>query len=103
MAEPMIFCPSCKTEIKLTESLAAPLIEITRKKFEQQLQQKDNDIATREQTMREKEKQLTEAKNNLNQQVIEQVEEQLKKDRTRISTEESRKAKQAVAIAASHG
>ena len=98
MAEPMIFCPSCKTEIKLTESLAAPLIEITRKKFEQQLQQKDNDIATREQTMREKEKQLTEAKNNLNQQVIEQVEEQLKKDRTRISTEESRKAKQAIAI-----
>ena len=46
MAEPMIFCPSCKTEIKLTESLAAPLIEITRKKFEQQLQQKDNDILT---------------------------------------------------------
>ncbi len=27
MAEPTIICPNCKTEIKLTESLAAPLIE----------------------------------------------------------------------------
>ena len=27
--EPIIVCPKCKTEIKLTESLAAPLIETT--------------------------------------------------------------------------
>ena len=27
MTEPTITCPSCKIEIKLTESLAAPLIE----------------------------------------------------------------------------
>ena len=33
-------CPTCKTEIKLTESLAAPLIESTRRQFEQQLAQK---------------------------------------------------------------
>ena len=26
MTEPTIICPNCKTEIKLTESLAAPLI-----------------------------------------------------------------------------
>ena len=26
VAEPTIICPNCKTEIKLTESLAAPLI-----------------------------------------------------------------------------
>jgi|GEM_PF-7074885 len=25
--EPTIICPKCKTEIKLTESLAAPLVE----------------------------------------------------------------------------
>ncbi len=30
MTEPTITCPNCKTEIKLTESLAAPLIESTR-------------------------------------------------------------------------
>ena len=28
MAEPTIICPQCKTEIKLTESLAAPLHRI---------------------------------------------------------------------------
>ena len=58
MTEPTITCPHCKTEIKLTESLAAPLIETTRRQFEQQLAKKDSDIATREQVMREKEKQL---------------------------------------------
>ena len=29
MSEPMIVCPKCGAEIKLTESLAAPLIEST--------------------------------------------------------------------------
>jgi len=48
MTEPTITCPKCKTEIKLTESLAAPLIESTRQQFEQQLAQKDSDIAQRE-------------------------------------------------------
>ncbi|MHB8389758.1 MAG: HepT-like ribonuclease domain-containing protein [Acidobacteriaceae bacterium] len=35
VTEPTITCPNCKTEIKLTESLAAPLIESTRKQFVQ--------------------------------------------------------------------
>jgi len=48
MTEPTITCPSCKTQIKLTESLAAPLIEATRKQYEQQLAQKDANIAQRE-------------------------------------------------------
>ena len=97
MTEPTITCPNCKTEIKLTESLAAPLIAATRKQFEQQLAQKDSDIAQREQVTREKEKQLVEAKNKLDEQVADQVAEQLKKDRTRITAEEAKKAKQAAA------
>lgn len=97
MTEPTIICPSCKTEIKLTESLAAPLIESTRKQFEQQLAQKDNDIAKREQVMREKEKLLADTKNKLDEQVADQVADQLKKDRARIAAEESKKAKQAAA------
>jgi len=97
MTEPTIVCPNCKTEIKLTESLAAPLIEATRKQFEQQLAQKDSDIAAREQAMRDKEKQLVEAKNKLDEQVANQVAEQLEKDRARIVAEEAKKAKQAAA------
>ena len=48
MTEPTITCPNCKTEIKLTESLAAPLIEATRRGFEQRLAQKDADVVKRE-------------------------------------------------------
>jgi hypothetical protein len=98
MTEPTIICPNCKTNIKLTESLAAPLIEATRKQFELQLAQKDSDIAAREQAMRDKEKQLVEAKSKLDEQVADQVAEQLKKDRARIVAEEAKKAKQAAAI-----
>ncbi len=58
MTEPTITCPNCHTEIKLNESLAAPLIAATRIQFEQHLVQKDTDIAKREQAMRDKEKQL---------------------------------------------
>ena len=37
VTDPQIVCPNCHTEIKLTESLAAPLIAETRRQFEAQL------------------------------------------------------------------
>ena len=98
MTEPTIICPSCNTEIKLNESLAAPLIAATRKQFEQQLAQKDNDIAQREQAMRDKEKQLAEDKRKLDDQVADQVAAQLKEERARVIAEESKKAKLASAV-----
>jgi hypothetical protein len=97
MTEPTIICPNCKTEIKLTESLAAPLIAATRKQFEQQLAQKDSDIAQREQAMRDKEKQLAEDKRKLDDHVADQVAAQLKTERVRVIGEESRKARLASA------
>ena len=97
MTEPTITCPNCKTAIKLTESLAAPLVEATRKQFEQQLAQKDDDIAKREQAMRLKENQLVDAKNKLDEQVADQVAAQLSKDRIKIAADEAKKAQQASA------
>ena len=97
MTEPTITCPNCKTEIKLTESLAAPLIESTRKQFEKQLLQKDADMAQREQAMREKEKQLAQDKHKLDEQIADQVAAQVKAERSRIIAEESKKAKLASA------
>ena len=44
IAEPTIICPKCKTEIPLTESLAAPLLEATRRQYERKLSQKDKEI-----------------------------------------------------------
>lgn len=57
MSEPTIIYPNCKTEIWLTESLAAPPIAATRQQFEQQLAQKDEDIAKCEQGFSDKVKQ----------------------------------------------
>lgn len=97
MTEPTITCPNCKTEIRLTESLAAPLIAATRRQFELQLAQKDDAIAKREQGVREREKQIAEAKRKLDEQVADQVAAQLKEERARVIAEESRKAKLASA------
>jgi hypothetical protein len=93
MAEPTITCPNCKAEIHLTESLAAPLIDATRKKFEQQIAQKDDEIAKREQQIREREKQVVDAKRSIDQQIADQVETQLKNERTRVVAVEAKKAK----------
>ena len=97
MIEPTIICPKCKTEILLTESLAAPLVEATRQQFEEKLSKKDEEIAQREQVLRDKEKQVSEAKRGLDQQVADQVAEQLKSERQRVIEEESKRAKQASA------
>ncbi|NCS66438.1 MAG: DUF2130 domain-containing protein [Hydrogenophilales bacterium CG03_land_8_20_14_0_80_62_28] len=95
MTEPTITCPNCKTEIRLTESLAAPLIAATRQQFERQLAQKDEDYARREQGVRDKEKQIAEARRTLDEQVADQVAAQLKAERARVVAEESKKARQA--------
>lgn len=97
MTEPTIICPHCKTEIRLTESLAAPLIAATRKQFEQQLSRKDDEIARREQGIREKEKEVTEARRTLDTQIADRVAVQLNTERVRVIAEESRKAKLASA------
>jgi len=97
MTEPTIVCPNCKTEFPLTESLAAPMLAATRRQFEQQLAQKDEDVAKREQSLRDKEKQLADAKRTLDEQIADQVAAQLKAERARVVAEEGKKAKLASA------
>ncbi|BFU90993.1 MAG: hypothetical protein NTAFB01_21800 [Nitrospira sp.] len=92
MSEPTIVCPSCKTEIKLTESLAAPLIESTRRDYERRLAQKDADVAKRDAAIRERE----EALSNAQQALDDQVAEKLKLERGKIAIEEGKKAKLAL-------
>jgi len=93
MTEPTIVCPQCKTEIKLTESLAAPLIESTRRDYEQRLAKKDADIAGRESSLRDREEALSKAKETIDDQVA----EKLRQERARIAAEEAKKAKLALA------
>jgi hypothetical protein len=92
MAEPTIVCPQCKTEIKLTESLAAPLLETARRDYEQRLSQKEADMSKREQALLERAQSLEKAKATLDQQVA----QKLQLERARIAAEEQQKAKLAL-------
>ena len=92
MSEPTIICPNCKTEIKLTESLAAPLIESTRRDYEKRLALKDTDIAKKEESLREREEAIAKAK----QAIDDQIAAKLAEERAKIVSEESKKAKLAL-------
>jgi hypothetical protein len=92
MAEPTVVCPQCKAEIKLTESLAAPLLESIRRDYEQRLTQKDADIAKREQTLHEREAVLQKQKESMDEQVAQKMQQ----EQARIAAEEAKKAKLAV-------
>lgn len=89
MAEPTIICPSCKVEIKLTESLAAPLVEDTRREYEKRLAQKDADVAEREKALREREDAIARAKETLESQIV----VRLKDERIKIAADEANRAK----------
>jgi hypothetical protein len=92
MTEPMITCPQCHIEIKLTESLAAPLLEATKRDFEQRLAQKEVDSAMREAVLREREAVLAKDKEHFDEQLA----EKLKIESSKIAAEEARKAKLAL-------
>ncbi|MDH4079314.1 MAG: DUF2130 domain-containing protein [Nitrospira sp.] len=92
MADPTIICPSCKTEIKLTESLAAPLIESTRREYETRLAQKEADVAKRDAVLREREEALSKAQ----QTIDDQVNEKVRSERAKIAADEAKKAKLAL-------
>ncbi len=92
MTEPTVVCPQCKTEIKLTESLAAPLLESVRRDYEQRLVQKDADIARREKMIHDREASLQKAKDTLDEQVA----QKLQQERAKIAAEEAKKVRLAI-------
>jgi hypothetical protein len=92
MAEPTVVCPKCKSEIKLTESLAAPLLESIRRDYEQRLTQKDADMAKREKALNEREAGLQKQKETMDEQVAQKMHQ----EQVRIAAEEAKKAKLAV-------
>lgn len=93
MIEPTITCPSCKADIKLTESLAAPLIEATKNEFEAKIAAKESDVAKREADLRAQQKVIEAARESIDEQVAERV----KAERASISESEAKKAKLAIA------
>lgn len=97
IVEPTIICPKCKSEIHLTESLAAPLLEATRRDYESKLSDKDREIEQREDALRGREKEVIEAQRKIEQQVADRVADLLKVERARVVEEETTKARLASA------
>jgi hypothetical protein len=92
VSDPQIVCPQCSTPIKLTESLAAPLIAQTRKQFEQQLASKEADFVRRETVLRQAREDLAKARDS----VDEEIAKKLKAERASIADVEARKARVAL-------
>lgn len=95
MTEPTITCPKCHNEIRLTESLAAPLIENTRRQFEEEITRKDAEIAARSAVLKEQEEKLSESRRALDQEIAAKVAAQVQAQRELVAAEETAKAKAA--------
>ncbi len=91
--EPTVQCPHCRNEIKLTESLAAPLLEETRRRFQEQLASKDAEVARKAEALREEREQLARAR----EQIEDQVAKRVSAERVVLVAAEAKKAREAAA------
>lgn len=74
--DPQITCPHCKSEIKLTESLAAPLIAATRADYEKRMQSQADALAKERADLQQQQSKLAHATANVEQEVAERLEAQ---------------------------
>lgn len=91
--EPTLHCPNCNHEIRLTESLAAPLLEETRQRFQAQLAAKDAEVAKKTEALRNEQDAIAKAR----EQIEHQVAQRLQAERGQLVAVEAKKAREAVA------
>src|SRR6476646_10371821 len=90
--EPTLHCPNCNHEIKLTESLAAPLLEETKQRFQEQMAAKDAEVARKTEALRREQETVAKAR----EQIENQVAQRLTAERSQLVAAEARKAREAV-------
>lgn len=93
--EPTLRCSNCNHEIRLTESLAAPLIEQTRRNFQEQLANKDAEVARKLNDVRREREGLAQARERIDDQVA----QRLAVERSQIVVAEAKKARENAAAA----
>ena len=71
--DPTITCPNCSEEIKLTESLAAPLVKSVREEYERKIREEESRVSKREADVREKLKAVAKAQETIDDQVSEKL------------------------------
>ncbi|MBI2796656.1 MAG: DUF2130 domain-containing protein [Gemmatimonadetes bacterium] len=89
MTDVLITCSNCGAQIPLTESLAGPLLEATKKQFEQRLRQKDAEVAEHERVLALREADVTEARLAIDHGVAEKID----LERATIAAREAVRAK----------
>ncbi|MGY3387701.1 hypothetical protein ACVWW6_000292 [Bradyrhizobium sp. USDA 3311] len=94
MIEPTITCPKCSSEIKLTESLAAPLLAQAQKQFQQQLAAKETEFARRSEDLRAQQDEVAKAREKIDDLVA----AKLRGERSQIIASEAKKARDATAL-----
>lgn len=92
MPEPTIVCPHCKQEIKLTESLAAPLIEATRREADERMERQNAHIAQQEKALREQQAELATQREEMDERIASQISQ----EREKIEADALRRARTVV-------
>ncbi|WP_316398917.1 DUF2130 domain-containing protein [Bradyrhizobium sp. 33ap4] len=91
--EPTLHCPNCHHEIRLTESLAAPLLAETRQRFQEQLASKDAEVARKTEALQQEREKLQKDR----EQVEDLVTSRLAAERSQLVAAEAKKAREAAA------
>jgi hypothetical protein len=87
--DPALICPNCQTEIKLTESLAGPLLEETRQQYERLLAQQEAAMSQREAAVRDQLTAVRKAQAGLEDEVAKRLNE----ERQAIAASEAQRAR----------
>jgi hypothetical protein len=96
MSEQTINCPQCGMEIKLTESLAAPLVATVRSEYEKKLREQTKSVAAEREALSQREASLQVAKSEVQKQVDQQVEAKLALEKQALVKSEAARARQEV-------
>jgi hypothetical protein len=95
--EQTVQCPQCGYEMKVTESLAAPLIAAVERKYQQQIREQQTAIAGREQEVANRSAELERQALDAERRMTEQVRARLDAERKQLTAQEAERAKQMVA------
>lgn len=89
-------CPQCRYEMKVTESLAAPLIAAVERKYQQQMREQQVAIAGREQEVVNRCAELEKQAAAAERRMTEQVQVRLEAERKQLAAQEAERAKRQV-------
>jgi hypothetical protein len=90
--DPIIVCPKCSAEIRLTESLAAPILAATKREYEKKLAHQEKVLQDREQGLLTKEAEIRKKSDGLDAE----IQRRLKAERENIVKEEAQRARLAL-------